>query len=246
MRLSKPSWTSTVNAPSAKAGGFSGKLRGIPHALRLKAGSRPQCGQMQHDTSRGDIPVENASALAAALSLSERLGCDRAAFRAGLGRPSWIDQADVDTGAFSLVSDMLDELRPRGVVYRLGEHPAGQAADIEVLHRDVREAIDQPPRQLVRKVPALMGDANAAARPHALPCAALCCAAVCGLPLAGAGALALRLSRHIAAWPPSRPWTGPRCGSAPCRCRPARSFDQPVRCLAVRSGNRQTTSRRSG
>ena len=114
---------------------------------------------MQHDTSRGDIAIENATAVAAVLSLSERLGCDRAAFWAGLGGPSWIDQADVDTGAFSLVSDMLDELGPRGVVDRRGQHPAGQADDIQVLHRDVREAIDEPPGQLVRKVPALIGDA---------------------------------------------------------------------------------------
>src|SRR5215469_4925033 len=160
MRLSKPSWTSTVNAPSTKADGFSGKLRGIPHALRLKAGSRPRSGRMQHDTSRGDISVENASAVAAVLPLTERLGCDRAAFLAGLGRPSWVDQPDVDTGAFSLVSDMLDELRSRGVVYGLGEHPAGQAEDIQVLHRDGREAIYEPPGQLVRKVPALIGDAR--------------------------------------------------------------------------------------
>ena len=75
---------------------------------------------MQHDPSRGDIAIENATAVAAVLPVSERLGCDRAAFRAGLGRPPWIDQLDFDTGAFSLVSDMLDELGPRGVVYGLG------------------------------------------------------------------------------------------------------------------------------
>ena len=62
-----------MNAPSANADGFSGKLRGgIPHALRLKAGSRPECGQMQHDASRGDITVENAPALAAVLP---HMGC---------------------------------------------------------------------------------------------------------------------------------------------------------------------------
>jgi len=97
--------------------------------------------------------VRCRSAVAAVLPVSERLGGDRATFWAGLGGPSWIDQPDVDTGAFSLVSDMLEELGPRGVVDGLGEHPAGQADDIELLHRDVREAIDEPQRQLVRKVP---------------------------------------------------------------------------------------------
>ena len=155
----KTALSSHVNTPPAKADGFPGKLRGIPHALRLKPRSRAESGQMQHDTGRGNVSVEDASAITAVLPFGERLRLDRSAFRASLGRPSRIDQLDFDTGAFSLVSDMLDELGPRGVVYGLGEHPAGQADDIQILHREVREAVYERPGQLVRKVPAPIGDA---------------------------------------------------------------------------------------
>ena len=121
-----------MNAPSAKADGFSGKLRGIPHALRLKPRSRAEFGQMQYHLRRRNVSVEGAAAFAAVGSLGERLDGDRAAFWAGLRRPAGIDQPDFDTGAFSLVSDMLGELVPRGVVDGLGEHAARQSDDTSI------------------------------------------------------------------------------------------------------------------
>ena len=83
-----------VNTPSAPADGFSDKLRGIPQALRLKAGSRPRkVRPEQHDLRSGHIAVTDTAAVVAVMySFSECLALDRAAFRARLACATRIDQ----------------------------------------------------------------------------------------------------------------------------------------------------------
>jgi len=46
------------------------------------------------------------------------------------------------TGAFSLVVDLGKELSPTGVVDRLGQHPAGQPLDVQVLYRNQVVGVD--------------------------------------------------------------------------------------------------------
>ena len=158
MRPLPPSSSSQgVNTPSASADGFSAKLSGNPLACRLKAGSRPKVRPVQHDLRGSHVAVENAAAIAAVYPLSKRLASDRAALRARLTRPARIDQFKQATGACCLVANHLGELVPRGVVYGLGEHPCRQSIDVQILHRDVREAADERTGQLVRSVPALAG-----------------------------------------------------------------------------------------
>jgi hypothetical protein len=55
---------------------------------------------------------------------------------------------------------VLDNLVPRGVVDGLGEHPARQRGDVQVLEGEVREAVHQRPRQLVREIAPLRRDAG--------------------------------------------------------------------------------------
>jgi hypothetical protein len=143
-----------VNAPSTVADGFSGKLGRNRLAWRPMAGSRPEVRPMQDDARRGNIPIENAAAFTAVRSLGQGLGRNRFALGTGLGCSAWINQRDDATGPCCLVADVLNDLIPPGVVNRLGEHPARQSCDIEILKRDVCEAVDQRPRELMREIPA--------------------------------------------------------------------------------------------
>lgn len=106
----------TVNTPSASADGFSGKLCGNPLAWRLTGRSIRKICPHEHDTRRGDISVEGASAVTAVHSLSERLALDRAALRAGLRSPARVYQHHNATSICSFVGDVLDQLIPCGIV----------------------------------------------------------------------------------------------------------------------------------
>lgn len=137
-----------VNTAPAKAGGFPGKLGRNRLASPLIARSMREVRPLEHDAGRRHISVERASAVAAVHSLREFLRLDRAAVRAGLLGSTRIDQHDDATSVCSFEGDVLNEHSPR--------HPG----HIKVLEGDVREAVHQRPRELVRKVPALVGNAG--------------------------------------------------------------------------------------
>lgn len=58
-----------VNALSAKADSFSGKLCGNPLAWRLKAGSRPKIRPHEHDARRRHVAVSMMPTIAGMLPL---------------------------------------------------------------------------------------------------------------------------------------------------------------------------------
>jgi len=147
-----------VNTPSASADGFLDKLCGNPLAWRPKAGSQPEACPYQHDLCRRHIAVSDTTAVDTAVySFGEGLTSDRAALWACLACTARVNQLQRATGAFCLVADALDQLFPRGVVHRLGEHPCRQSFDVQILHCDVGETAHDRCGQLVREVPPPIG-----------------------------------------------------------------------------------------
>jgi hypothetical protein len=132
-----------VNISLATADGFSDKLCGNLLAWRLNPRSWDKVCPHQHDLRTGNIAVEDNTAVAAMHPPGERLAVNRAALWAGSTCAMWIDQLQRATGAFSLLADLLGQLVPRSVVDGIGEHPARQSFDVQILHRDVRETVNQ-------------------------------------------------------------------------------------------------------
>lgn len=153
-----------MNTPVAVASGYSDKLCGNPLAWRLTDSSCRKIRPHQHDLRSRDIAIENTSAFAAMYPFGESLAFDRATFRACLAAAARIDQHQNATGTFSLVTDVLNELRPRGVVNRLGKHSCRQSFDIQVLHSEMREAVNQRPGQFVREIPPLTSNVGRQSR----------------------------------------------------------------------------------
>src|SRR3954447_8573573 len=118
----------SVTTPPAEAGGFSGQLRGHPPAYVPNAVSRrkSECPEM-HNLRRRHVPVENRTAIAAMLPLGPSLGLDRPALRTGLRGSARIDQNNLPPSVCSFVGEHRGQLRPRGVVDRLGQHRAGKS-----------------------------------------------------------------------------------------------------------------------
>jgi hypothetical protein len=148
-----------VTTPPAKAGGFSDKLCGNPLAWRPKADipARTECPEM-HNLSRRNVAIQNAAAVTAVHPFVQSLWFDRAAFRARLACSARIDENDMGTGAFSLIPDELDELRPRGVVNGPGQHSALEPGHVEVFKGDAPVARDQGSREFVQVIAPLTGD----------------------------------------------------------------------------------------
>lgn len=105
-----------------------------------------------HDHRRSNVTVESASAIAAVCALGQRLLGDGPAFWAHLGSSSRIDLHDLTTSVRSFVEDHCGQLRPRGVVHMLREHPASEALDIQVFNRNASEAVDDLAAFFVQKI----------------------------------------------------------------------------------------------
>src|SRR5215204_1689020 len=116
----------TVTTPPCEAGGFSEQLRGNPPAYVPNAVPRRKAkSPVMHDPCRRYVPVENSAALAAMLPLGQSLSLDRPTFRARLRGSTRIDQNNLSPSVCSFVGEHRGQLRPCGVVNRLGEHRAG-------------------------------------------------------------------------------------------------------------------------
>lgn len=83
------------------------------------------------------IAIQHESAVRTRMDANaERLRHELTATAAQLRCTARIHLDVLATGALSLAREYRDELRPPGVVNVLGQHPASQPFDVEVLHRD--------------------------------------------------------------------------------------------------------------
>jgi hypothetical protein len=105
-----------------------------------------------HNLCRRHVPVENRTAIAAMLPLGQSLGLDRPALRTGLRGSARIDQNNLPPSVCSFVGEHRGQLRPRGVVNRLGQHRAGQRLHVEVFQGNVGMLPHQAARELVEEV----------------------------------------------------------------------------------------------
>ncbi len=112
-------------------------------------------GSDVNDNRRSRISRHDAAARAAVHAFGECFGSDCAAVRAFLASPARIDSFRDATGAFCLVACERDDLRPRGVIDVLSEHPGCQAFDVEVFEGDPAETADQIAGNFVAEIPAL-------------------------------------------------------------------------------------------
>ena len=150
-----------MNTPSPEGRGFSARLRGNPHASRPMAGSRPP-ELLQHVAGRVDVAVKDEVATVAAVHpVRERLRPvgRMPASAASPGGAARIDQDHGPTGAFSLASQHVPQLRPRGIVNRPGEHRALQRVHVQVFHRNHAMPGRQAVGEHVQEVPPPRGDA---------------------------------------------------------------------------------------
>ncbi len=85
-----------------------------------------------HGRRRPHIPVETRTAAAAMLPLGQSLGVDRSTSRARLGGPAWVNRDDLSPSVCSFVGEHRGQVRPRGIVNRLGEPRAGKPLHGEV------------------------------------------------------------------------------------------------------------------
>ena len=113
-----------------------------------------------HDHRSGNIPVENTAAVAAVYPVGQLLPRDDPALGARLGSSARIDIDEFAAGAFSLVAKHRDELSPRGIVDMLGQHPCGQALNVEIFDRDTAEGVDNFTALLVQKIAPAISDAR--------------------------------------------------------------------------------------
>jgi hypothetical protein len=141
-----------VNIPSAKADGFSGKLCGIPLALRLKPRTGAEKRPLLHNHRRGNIAVEDAAARTAVRSFRECLGFDCVTVGTFLRCATWIDGDDHGTGSCSLVPKHHNQVRPRSIQYIFGKHTARQAVYVQLLNSNARKSLDQICREFVEEI----------------------------------------------------------------------------------------------
>jgi hypothetical protein len=108
--------------------------------------------------SRHDITRSNQTASGAdVLSIREFLPhlCSACAC---LTCSTWVDSLQRATSTFSLVRKFRKEGCPTRIVYRLGEHAACQAFDVQIFNRNYTEVLDKPERKLVLKLMSLVLD----------------------------------------------------------------------------------------
>ena len=105
-----------------------------------------------------NVTVEDASAIAAMGSFGQRFCLDGSASRAGLGSSARINRDNLSTSICSFVGEHGGQLSPRGIANVFGQHPAGEALDIQVFNRDATEAVDDFTTFFVQKVAAASGD----------------------------------------------------------------------------------------
>lgn len=75
-----------------------------------------------------------------------------------LSRAAWIHSNEVASGACCLVRNHIQELSPSGITDGLGEHTLCQAQNIQIFDGYVAVVVDQPARNLVMKIAALILD----------------------------------------------------------------------------------------
>src|SRR6202040_2175052 len=71
---------------------------------------------------------------------------------AGLTGATRLNQLQRAPGAFGLVRKFREEGRPRDIVYRLGEHTASQALDMQIFNGNHCKIPHQPEREFVLKL----------------------------------------------------------------------------------------------
>src|SRR5690606_6489420 len=90
----------------------------------------------------------------------QRLCSERPAFRARLRSSPRIDLHQLDTGSRSLVIEHSGQLRPRGIVNVLGQHPGCEALHVQVFDRDPTEAVNEIAGNLAQVVTPLSCNAG--------------------------------------------------------------------------------------
>lgn len=91
------------------------------------------------------------------LAHGERLS-DCCPAKTGLRRTGRIYLNKHASGAFSLVRDHVQELRPSGIVNALGEHSACQTLDVQIFDRDQSVVVNDLSRLFVMEISALIAD----------------------------------------------------------------------------------------
>jgi len=108
---------------------------------------------MQDVLRRVDVAVGRVAAVGAPMHPHRQsLGGIAPARAALLTGAAWIHLDLLSASTRSLARNDRSELSPPGVVYVLGQHPAGQALDVQILHRDKVVFLDQCLRRLEVKV----------------------------------------------------------------------------------------------
>src|ERR1700730_14136658 len=125
-----------------------------------------------YDLCRGNVPVENAAALAAVHSISQRFLGNDPALGARLGSSPRINLDELAPGACSLVCEHRGQLRPRGIVDMFRQHAGGETLDVEVFDGDAAESGDEISGHLVQVVAAGIADARLQRRHGSLALAA--------------------------------------------------------------------------
>ena len=80
--------------------------------------------------------------------------------QAGLARSVWVYRYQPATSICSFVRKLGEEGSPSYIVDGLGEHPSRQSPDVKVLYRNRPEVVDQPERELVLELVALVLDSG--------------------------------------------------------------------------------------
>ena len=80
--------------------------------------------------------------------------------QAGLARSVWVYRYQPATSICSFVRKLGEEGSPSYIMNRFGEYSACQSLDIQVLYRNRPEVVDQPERELVLEIVALVLDSG--------------------------------------------------------------------------------------
>ena len=98
-------------------------------------------------------------------SLAQRLGIGRAA-HTSLRSAAGIYLDEQPTSLFHFVDELVDEGRPTGIRYGLGEHPRSQASDVQIFDHNQAEIANQPPADFVVEVGVLVFDVRVGGLQH--------------------------------------------------------------------------------
>lgn len=98
------------------------------------------------------ISVADAAAVAVVRSLVKGLSSHNSTFRAFHAGAACVHPNGLLTGAYCLVSDLIQEYRPPGIHHGTGVAHLRQALHVQILDSDQVEFIDQPPAELMAEV----------------------------------------------------------------------------------------------